>query len=245
MSRVVAIIPARYSSTRLPAKPLAMIGDTSMIVRVYSQTLAAKFFSDVIVATDDDRIFNHCVHNNVKVCMTNQHHLNGTTRCLEVAETLDLQPHDIILNVQGDEPFIQAEQLRLVVSCFDKDAVQIATLCKRIYDNVDNPNLVKLVKSIDNKALYFSRSAIPFHRDNHDETPIYYKHIGLYAYRFQVLKEITKLHESKLEKAEKLEQLRWLENGFSIHVKETILEALSVDTPDDLIKANEYLKTHS
>ena len=222
MNSVVAIIPARYQSSRLPAKPLAMIGDTSMIVRVYRQVCRANFFDEVIVATDDDRILEHCLAHDVKVKMTSSLHLNGTTRCLELADSLQLNPNDIIVNVQGDEPFIQAEQLQLVVSCFDSNEVQIATLCKRIYTEVENPNVVKLVKSLHNKAIYFSRSVIPFHRDTQDETPQYFKHIGLYAYRYKVLQALCKLHESKLEKAEKLEQLKWLENGFSIHVKETV-----------------------
>lgn len=243
MGKVVAIIPARYDSTRLPGKPLALIGDTSMILRVYQQATKSNLFEDVIVATDDQRILQHCHDNHANAILTSKAHINGTSRCLEAANSLSLQNDDVIVNIQGDEPFIQPEQLQLLLSCFDSKTTEIATLCKRIFSDLENPNMVKVTKSKRGYALYFSRSVIPFQRDKDENSTSYYKHIGLYAYRMKALKEIAYLPESSLEQAEKLEQLRWLENGYFIHIKETILETLSVDTPDDLIKANEFLKS--
>ena len=243
MSKVVAIIPARYDSTRLPGKPLALIGDTSMIVRVYQQAMKSYLFTNVTIATDDERILHHCQQHQCNAILTSKDHLNGTTRCLEAANLLSLEQEDIVVNIQGDEPFIQPEQLQLLISCFDHAQTEIATLCKRLYSDIDNPNIVKLTKSLSGNALYFSRSVIPYQRDKDDNTSIYYKHIGLYAYKLKALYEIAHLKESQLETTEKLEQLRWLEHGYRIHVKETLLESISVDTPEDLVRANEFIKS--
>lgn len=243
MSKVIAIIPARYDSTRLPGKPLALIGDTSMIVRVYQQAMKSSLFTHVTIATDDERILQHCLQHQCNAILTSKTHLNGTTRCLEAATLLSLEQDDIVVNIQGDEPFIQPEQLQLLISCFDLPQTEIATLCKRLYSDVENPNIVKLTKSLIGHALYFSRSVIPYQRDKDDNTSIYYKHIGLYAYKLKALQEITRLKESQLETTEKLEQLRWLEHGYRIQVKETLLESISVDTPEDLVRANEFIKS--
>ena len=242
MSRkFIAIIPARFQSSRFPGKPLSMIGDKTMIERVYEQTLKVKSFSKVIVATDDDRIFDYCFQKKIEVAKTSTNHLNGTTRCLEVANAMQLNGNDVIINIQGDEPFISPNQIELVISCFDKLDVQIASLCKQIISDVENPNIVKVVKNKFSEAIYFSRSVIPYRRDN-DFNPEYFKHIGLYGYRYNVLKEIVLIEESDLERAEKLEQLRWLENGYKVQLNVTTDESLSVDTPQDLLLANEYLK---
>jgi 3-deoxy-manno-octulosonate cytidylyltransferase (CMP-KDO synthetase) len=241
MRRVVAIIPARYNSTRLPAKPLAYIGNKTMIQRVYERVNLCSIFSDVIVATDDKRIIDHCEVNKMTVMLTRELHLNGTTRCLEVAQKLFLNPNDIVVNIQGDEPFIDSLQLELVVSCFEDSTTEIATLCKKLTEEIANSNIVKVVKTIHNKAIYFSRNPIPFQRDLEENAPTYFKHIGLYAYTFKALQEITELPESSLEKSEKLEQLRWIENGKSVAIKETTIESMSVDTPEDLERANDYL----
>jgi len=241
MRRVVAIIPARYNSTRLPGKPLAFIGDKTMIQRVFESVKACSIFSEVIVATDDVRIVDHCTDKKLNVMLTSELHLNGTTRCLEVAQKLELNSQDIVVNVQGDEPFIDPKQLELVVSCFEDSTTEIATLCKKLNEDIANPNIVKVVKTLHNKAIYFSRNPIPFHRDLEENAPTYFKHIGLYAYTYKALQEITELPESSLEKSEKLEQLRWLENGKTIAITETSIESISVDTPEDLVRANGYL----
>jgi len=236
LKQIVAVIPARYQSTRFPGKPLAMIGNKAMIERVYEQALKVEFFTKVVVATDDARIFDFCTAKNIHVQLTSVSHLNGTTRCLEVAEYLALALDDIVVNVQGDEPFVSPEQIKLLLSCFDTSDTQIASLCKIINEDIENANTVKVVRNNKSEALYFSRSVIPYKREP-DFNAAYYKHIGLYAYRFDVLKEIVCLPESELEKSEKLEQLRWLENGFKIKLKETKEETLSVDTPEDLLHA--------
>jgi 3-deoxy-manno-octulosonate cytidylyltransferase (CMP-KDO synthetase) len=239
---IVAIIPARYQSTRFPGKPLAFIGDKAMIERVYEQTLKVEQLTKVLVATDDERISEHCIKKGIDVVMTSVNHLNGTTRCLEVANSLSLEENDIVINVQGDEPFISPKQIGLLLLCFNKSEVEIASLCKKIIDDVENSNTVKVVKNIFSEALYFSRSKIPFIRDN-EFVPSYYKHIGLYAFRYSTLKKIVLLNESELEKSEKLEQLRWLENGFRVHLSETYEESISVDTEADLINAIDYAKS--
>lgn len=244
--RILGIIPARYASTRFPAKPLADIGGKTMIRRVYEQVTKSKSLSDVVVATDNTEIFKHVEDFGGKVCMTDEHHSSGTDRCFE-ALTRQGSSFDYVINIQGDEPFIQQEQIDLLASMLN-GRTEIATLVKRIADSetLFNPNVVKVVLNQLNEALYFSRSTIPHLRnvspqhwlDNY----VFYKHIGMYAYRSDILERITSLSVGHLEKAESLEQLRWLENGYRIRAAETTTEALGIDTPADLEKAIAFIK---
>ena len=247
--RVLILIPARYDSTRFPGKPLALIGGKPMIQHVVEK--AQGVAEDVYVATDDSRILDTVVGFGGHAVMTSKAHRSGTDRCYEayckVAETTAYS-YDVVVNIQGDEPFIAPEQVRSLIQCFEDEKVQIATLAKRFENNGDifNPNKVKVVCSANGTALYFSRSAIPFCRgvENQEwlqKTP-FFKHVGMYAYRPQVLKEITSLSQGTLEKAESLEQLRWLENGYTIAVRETKHESIGIDTPEDLKRAEESLK---
>lgn len=241
--KVLGIIPARYASSRFPGKPLAEIGGKPMVQWVYEK--ASRVFDNIYVATDDDRISKRVEAFGGKCLITSAEHKSGTDRCAEalaLASPLSGIDFDVVVNIQGDEPFIAEDQLRLVVKPFDNDQVQIATLAKPFAKGEDifNPNTPKLVVAKNGKALYFSRSAIPFVRGSVSEEWVnshtYLKHIGLYAYRSKVLLEITKLEQSYLEITESLEQLRWLENGYSIHVKITNIETQAVDTPEDLEK---------
>jgi len=243
---IVAIIPARYHSTRLPGKPLAIIGDKTMIERVYAQCKKAMLLNQVIVATDDARILGHCKSKNIEVVLTNTNHINGTTRCLEVAQKIGLNDKDIVINVQGDEPFIDPKNIDGLAQLLLSEKSDIASLCKRILNDteIENSNIVKVVKSIHNRAIYFSRFNIPFVRETIEKNDThFFKHIGLYAYTYKALSTIALLPESNLEKAEKLEQLRWLENDFSILLHEVFEDTIAIDTPQDLLLANEYLNT--
>ncbi len=238
---ILGIIPARYASTRFPGKPLADIGGKSMIQRVYEQVKKSKRVTDAIVATDNQEIFDHVTKFGGRVRMTKESHVSGTDRCYE-ALTLQKAPFDYVINIQGDEPFIQPEQIDLLAGLLD-GKTEIATLVKKIEDREQlfNPNVVKAVVAANGEALYFSRSTVP-HVRNAPETDwlskhSFYKHIGMYAYRTDVLKRLTELPVSSLEKAESLEQLRWLENGFRIKVAETKTETIGIDTPEDLQRA--------
>ncbi len=234
--RILGIIPARYASTRFPGKPLAMIGEKTMIERVYIQGLKSSL-SDVIVATDDERIYSH-VKPFGKVMMTRQHHQSGTDRCQEVVEKIK-EKFDYIINIQGDEPFIDPEQINLLITLLNGQT-EIATLIKKIEnrEHLFNPNVVKVVKGTSNQALYFSRSPIPNVRGKSEEEWLqnhtFFKHIGLYAYRTDILQKISSLKQTILEKTESLEQLRWLENGYTILTAETQLETFGIDAPEDL-----------
>lgn len=236
--KILGIIPSRFASTRFPGKPLVEIEGKSMIQRVYEQAKKATCLSDVIVATDDERIFNHVSSFGGKVIMTSPSHESGTDRCAEVISKLT-EKFDVVINIQGDEPFINPKQIDQLCACFNDPQTQIATLIKKINaDELFNINKPKVIKSIDDFAIYFSRNPIPFFRgvekENWLKEHTYYKHIGIYGYTSKTLQKITQLPLSLLEKAEGLEQLRWLENGYKIKVAETNLEANSVDTPDDL-----------
>ena len=222
-----------------------MINGKTMVHRVYLQ--AAKVLKYVCVATDDPRIEEEVLRFGGRVIMTSPSHQSGTDRCAEAIDILQKDTNitfDVVLNIQGDEPFIQPTQLEKLMSCFQNQDTQIATLVKPIKTNDDilNPNHVKVIIDKNHRALYFSRSPIPYLRNkNADEWSVYhtyYKHLGIYAYRTEVLKEITRLPQSSLELAESLEQLRWLENGYRIMVEKTDLESISVDTPNDLNKLN-------
>ncbi|HVA98061.1 MAG TPA: 3-deoxy-manno-octulosonate cytidylyltransferase [Bacteroidia bacterium] len=238
----IGIIPARYASTRFPGKPLVDINGKPMIQCVYEQAKKSKSLSKIIVATDDERI-EKCVKNfGGDVQLTNANNRSGTDRCAEVAEKNNFSESAVIINIQGDEPFIHPEQIDLVASVFKNEKVQIATLVKRIksINELQNPNTPKVILNKHNEAIYFSRAAIPFYRGKPMEEWLknyfYYKHIGIYAYKKNCLSEISKLAESPLEMAESLEQLRWIENGYKINVAITDLESIAIDTPEDLQK---------
>ena len=244
----LGIIPARYASTRFPAKPLAMLGGKTVIQRVYEQV--SGVMDDAYVATDDERIEAAVKAFGGKVVMTSVHHKSGTDRCYEAMTRIGGQ-FDVVVNIQGDEPFIQPSQLHSIQACFQDPATQIATLVKPFTPQdglqaLQNPNSPKVVLDKNRNALYFSRSVIPYLRgvDSAEwlSRPTYYKHIGLYAYRTEVLKEITALPQSSLELAESLEQLRWLENGYVIKAGITEVETIGIDTPQDLQRAEEFLK---
>ena len=243
------VIPARYESSRFPGKPLAIIGNKPMIQRVYEQ--AEKAMDLVYVATDDKRIYDVVMAYGGKAVMTSSSHQSGTDRCAEAADLIIEETGrrtDIIINIQGDEPFIKPEQIELVKSCFDSSDVQIATLIREVEKKEDilNPNQPKVIIDTKGDAIYFSRSAIPFVRDAEPgewtAKHTFYKHIGLYAYRTETLKKITLLPRSPLEIAESLEQNRWLENGFRIRTAVTLWESLGIDTPADLEKARKLLQ---
>jgi 3-deoxy-manno-octulosonate cytidylyltransferase (CMP-KDO synthetase) len=246
--KFIAIIPARFASTRFPGKPLAPIGGKPMIQRVYEQV--SKTLSNVYVATDDQRIFDAVISFGGKAVMTSEKHRSGTDRCYEAYQLIN-RDFDVIINVQGDEPFIQPSQIDEIMNCFKNKTTQIATLVKKIEPTEStailfNPNSPKVVISNDNTALYFSRSPIPFLRnfpeDQWTKRHNYYKHIGVYAYTPKTLQKITELAPSSLEQAESLEQLRWIENGYQIKVGFTDVETIGIDTPEDLKKAEQYLE---
>jgi 3-deoxy-manno-octulosonate cytidylyltransferase (CMP-KDO synthetase) len=245
MTKIIGIIPARYASTRFPAKALADVGGKSLIQRVYEQAQQATALSHVVVATDHPEIENHVKQFGGQVCMTREDHASGTDRCFEALTRQD-QSFDYVINIQGDEPFIHPDQINLLASALNGQT-EIATLIKAITDpeQLLSPNTVKVVSNLSNEAIYFSRSPIPHIRNTPEDQWLtshpFYKHIGLYAYRSDILKSLTTLPVSSLEKAESLEQLRWLENGFRIRVLETKKETIGIDTPDDLLKALAYL----
>lgn len=230
--KIVGIIPARYAASRFPGKPLVDIQGKYMIQRVYEQAIKANLHQ-VIIATDDKRIYDAALQFNAEVMMTATHHLNGTSRCAEVTQHIDA---DACINIQGDEPFIQPEQIQQVAELLKQQAA-IATLKKKISEEKEimNTNVVKVVCNTKGEALYFSRSMIPFNR-NANQAIEYYKHIGIYGFQKEILLQIQQLAVSALEQAESLEQLRWLENGYKIIVAETPYETIAIDTPEDLQK---------
>ena len=236
--KTLGIIPARYASTRFPAKALVDIYGRSMVQRVYEQAKKCAALNEVVVATDDARIFNHVEAFGGKAMMTSETHQSGTDRCAEVAAALP--EFDVVINIQGDEPFTNPEQIAKVAALFTDVKTVLATLVKKIetLEELQNTNTPKVVLNNFSEAVYFSRSVIPHIRGQEIENWLqhytFYKHIGIYGYRSGVLQEITKLPVSNLEKAESLEQLRWIENGYQIKVAETNIETLAVDTPADL-----------
>ena len=238
--KILGIIPARYASTRFPGKPLVDIDGKTMIQRVYEQSAKTKGLAKVIVATDDERIAEEVSRFGGEFVMTGDKHQSGTDRCAEVAEKFP--EYKIVINIQGDEPYINPGQIELLSSCFQDETTQLATLIKEIHTDEElfNVNIPKVVINSRQEALYFSRQTIPFIRsyekENWTKSHQFYKHIGIYGYRRDVLLAITKLQPSTLETAESLEQLRWLENGFSIKTRVTHLETIAIDTPEDLKK---------
>jgi len=246
--KFIAIIPSRYASTRFPGKPLVDMAGKPMIQRVYEQV--KKTLADVWVATDDNRIFDVVQSFGGDVVMTSVQHRSGTDRCSEAYEKIGINA-DVVINIQGDEPFIQPEQIEVLINCFDSSDVQLATLvkpfCKK--DGIEalfNPASPKVVIGKNFEAIYFSRSVIPFVRDIEEshwlDHHVFYKHIGIYGYRTDILREIVSLPQSTLEKAESLEQLRWIENGYRIKVGISDIETIGIDTPQDMERALLFLE---
>lgn len=247
--KILGIIPARYASTRFPGKPLTVINGKTMIQRVYEQSLKAHLLADIVVATDDQRIFDAVKSFGGNVMMTSSEHNSGTDRCCEIVAKVGSE-YDAVVNIQGDEPFINPEQINQIASLISSDDSQIASLCKPIKDEEElfDNNVVKVVFDKNEKALYFSRQTIPFLRKvEKDEKSwmnarTFYKHIGIYAYKTDVLKNIAALPQSDLELAECLEQLRWLENSYTIKMGITEFESYSIDTPQDVEKCLKFFK---
>lgn len=245
--KFVAIIPARYASTRFPGKPLAMLDGKPVIQRVYEQAISV--LDEAYVATDDDRIYQVVESFGGHAVMTRADHKSGTDRIEEAAAKIKTTA-DVIINIQGDEPFIQRSQIETLCQLFDIPDTQIGTLGKR-FDSLEavmNPNSPKIVTDINGFALYFSRSVIPFIRGKELQEWFghfpFLKHLGIYAYRREVLHDITQLPQSPLEQAESLEQLRWLQNGYRIRVGETDVETVGIDTPEDLQRAEAFIRSH-
>ena len=246
--RIIVIIPARYASTRFPAKPLALLGGKPVIQHVYEQV--SGVVENVVVATDDERIYSAVEGFGGRVVMTSSNHKSGTDRCWEAYQKQG-EEYDVVINVQGDEPFIAHSQLRAIMDCFNDETTDIATLVKPFTEEdgieaLENPNSPKVVLDKQSRAIYFSRSVIPYLRGVEREEWLkkhtYYKHIGMYAFRADVLRQVTSLEQSPLELAESLEQLRWLENGYKIGVGISDVETVGIDTPEDLQRAEEFLK---
>lgn len=237
---ILGIIPARFASTRFPGKPLVVIEGKTMIERVYEQANNAERLFAVVVATDDERIFNHVISFGGKAVMTRSDHQSGTDRCAEAMLAFD--KIDVVINIQGDEPMLDPGQIDQLALCFEDPLTEIATLIKKIThtEDLDSTNIVKVVQNCNNQAIYFSRTPIPFLRGTIKTEWLvkqnYFKHIGLYGYRLDILQKISLLKPSFLELSESLEQLRWLENGISIRLAETLIETQAIDSPEDLQK---------
>jgi 3-deoxy-manno-octulosonate cytidylyltransferase (CMP-KDO synthetase) len=249
MQKTVAIIPARYASTRFPGKPLALLGGKPVIQWVWENVSAMPELACAVVATDDERIAEAVKGFGGRAVMTASTHRSGTDRCGEVVRKLreEGQAFDVAINVQGDEPFVRQEQLRSLVDCFADGEVQIATLKTAIHSTAElmSPNNVKVVCDLHGRALYFSRQPLPHLRgvepEQWTERHPYFKHVGIYAFRTETLEALVRLQQSPLELCESLEQLRWLENGYEIQVKETAVANIGIDTPADMALAEQYL----
>ena len=238
--RTIAVIPARYAATRFPAKLMQMLGDKTVIRHTYDNTVATGLFDQVLVATDSDLIFHEIESHGGQARMSIQPHESGSDRIAEAVADTDV---DVIVNVQGDEPFIQAQPLAALLDAFRADpSVHVASQMQRIEhsEDIQNPNLVKVVTDLRGDALYFSRAAIPFPRDT-AAAAAYWRHIGVYGFRKQALMAFTQWPAGRLETVEKLEQLRYLENGVRIRMVETSFSGIGIDTPEDLEKARRLL----
>lgn len=247
MAKFIGIIPARYASTRFPGKPLAMLGGKTMIERVY--TRVASVLDDVVVATDDQRIFDAVTAFGGKAVMTSDKHRSGTDRCREAYTNVGSDA-DVVINIQGDEPFIDPEQIEALKACFDDESTDIATLARHFdpaagFEALFDPNVVKVTFAKDGHALYFSRSIIPYVRNYKWQEWLghvdFHTHVGIYAYRANVLSKISQIEQSTYEISESLEQLRWLQNGYTIKVAVTDKPTIGIDTPADLEAAEKYL----
>ena len=247
--KVVGIIPARYASTRFPGKPLALIKGKTMIRRVCEQAWKSDLDA-VVVATDDVRIADEVMSFGGQYVMTAPNHRSGTDRCCEALELLENQ-YDAVVNIQGDEPFIDPRQINLLVDLISREDTQLASLAKRIEDEDElfSPNAVKVVMDKEGKAMYFSRNPIPFMRNVDREEwlkkGVFYQHVGIYAYKAEALRRVARLQPSSLELAESLEQLRWLENGMSIRMAVTESQNVSIDTLSDLAKAEQFAQNQT
>lgn len=237
--KVTAIIPARLASTRLHHKPLTPILGKALVLHVYDQVAAIPSIDRVIIATDDQQIIKVAEQHGAEVFLTDINHISGTDRIAEIVALKQIK--GIIINIQGDEPLVNQEIIQPIIEAFIHKGISIASVCQQLHteEDIHSPNIVKVVRDIHNNALYFSRYPIPYVRDG--DTPDYYKHIGIYAFRAEVLLNLVKLKPSKLELSEKLEQLRWLENGYRVHMLTTDHEMLGVDTSEDVKKLEEYL----
>lgn len=245
--KFAGIIPARYASTRFPGKPLAILGDKPVIQHVYER--ASQALDNVVVATDDARIFDTVIGFGGKAVMTSTDLRSGTDRVCQAYDNAGMDT-DVVINIQGDEPFISPDQIRALMHCFDNPDTDIATLARKYpadgtFDGLFDPNVVKVVFGNDGRALYFSRSIIPYVRSVEWKQWLahasFFTHVGIYAYRADVLHNISALPQGSLEQAESLEQLRWLQNGYTIRVAETDTKSIGIDTPDDLAAAEKYL----
>jgi 3-deoxy-manno-octulosonate cytidylyltransferase (CMP-KDO synthetase) len=240
--KILGIIPARFASSRFPGKPLVQIHGKSMIQRVYEQAVKASGLTEIVVATDDERIAAEVRSFGGQYVITSQEHLSGTDRCAEVAAALP--EFDIVVNIQGDEPYIDPLQINLLASCFEDPKVELATLIKEIHTETElfNNNIPKVLVNSVGEAIYFSRQTIPYVRNAAPEEWLnvhkFYKHIGIYGYSRKALLAITQLPPSSLELAESLEQLRWIENNFRIQTRVTGIETVAIDTPEDLERIN-------
>ena len=239
--QTIAVIPARYASTRFPGKPLALLAGKPILQHVYERVLETQLFHKVIIATDDERIAEAADKFHGEYRLTSPHHLSGSDRIVEVVRDLD---YDVIVNVQGDEPMITAQPLADLLEVFRDENVQVASLMRLLEaaDELTNPNIVKVVTDKDANALYFSRSPLPYNRDNLPDIK-YFAHVGVYAYRKAALLRFVTLPPGRLEQIEKLEQLRLLENGIPIRMVETVYQGIGIDTPEDLVKVNNLLAT--
>jgi len=239
MSKIIALIPARFAASRFPAKLLQLLGNQPVILHTYFSVINTQLFHEVYVVTDHQQIFDLIVSVGGKAIMSIEQHESGTDRIAEAVKNMDI---DVIVNIQGDEPFIQKEPLENLIHLFKKEEVQVGTLMRKMNatDNPQNPNAVKVVVDCNNKALYFSRSVIPYQRDE-NFSATHYLHLGVYGFRKKALLQFTELPPSTLEKTEKLEQLRFLENGINIYVAETDYITIAIDMPEDLEKAKKHL----
>ena len=235
------MIPARYAATRFPAKLMQMLGDKTVILHTYDNTVATNLFDEVMVVTDSEIIFNEIINNGGKAVMSIKEHQSGSDRIAEAIEKIEV---DIVVNVQGDEPFVQKEPLEKLLNVFTDEKVEVASLMQELKEEkfINDPNYVKVAVDKNMNALFFSRSPIPYHRDK-NTTPVYYEHIGVYAFRKQALLNFTAWPVTPLEAAEKIECLRYLENGVPLKMVVTQYMGIEIDTPEDLVRAASLLKT--
>jgi 3-deoxy-D-manno-octulosonate cytidylyltransferase len=240
MMKKIAMIPARYAATRFPAKLMQVLGDKTVIRHTYDNTIATKLFDEVVVVTDSNIIYNEIMNNGGKAIMSKKEHESGSDRIAEAVADMEV---DIVINVQGDEPFVQKEPLQKLLDVFEDEKVQVASLMQVLHDDkfINDPNYVKVAVDKDMNALFFSRSPIPYHRDK-STTPVYYEHIGVYAFRRQALLNFTKWEITPLEAAEKIECLRYLENGVTLKMVVTEYMGIEIDTPEDLERAVKLLQ---
>lgn len=246
--KILGIIPSRYASSRFPGKPLVEIQGKSMIQHVYERSKQSAQLDRVVVATDDQRIFDHVQAFGGEVIMTSGEHHSGTDRCVEAYRSLD-EEYDAVINIQGDEPIINPSQLDLLAFCFNDDQCEIATLAVKIksHDILFDSSKIKVVLDNQQNAIYFSRHPIPYQQRPAEqwlENCTYLKHVGIYGFRSDVLKEVGRLPTSSLELAESLEQLRWMENGYKLYVKITEFDSISVDIPEDVERVLEIMNHH-